>query len=286
MKNILFGLSLGWCAFLWGCATTQDLISVDQKLEQKIAATDERIAAIEEQDAAIHRELETLNEAFTSFRENQADTGADVTDIREDIQQLKGISDELRRDVADVAARASRGKGDYDDLKGKLDSALSKISFIEDFLGIEKKGETGEGSVRQAGALPGKENGDGTNKEALYAAAYELFQEGKYDQARSEFQNFLKQFPDVTEYSGNAQFWIAECYYFEKKYENAILEYEKVINNYPGGNKVPHALLKEGISFLNIGDKDSAKLVLERVVKDYPDTSQARTARAELLSFQ
>ena len=42
----------------------------------------------------------------------------------------------------------------------------------------------------------------------------------------------------------NAQFWIGETYYKEKWYEKAILEYQKVIEKYPSGNKAPAALLK------------------------------------------
>jgi TolA-binding protein len=35
--------------------------------------------------------------------------------------------------------------------------------------------------------------------------AYETLKEGKYEKARGEFQNFLKQYPG-SEYSDNAQF--------------------------------------------------------------------------------
>ena len=82
-------------------------------------------------------------------------------------------------------------------------------------------------------ALPGK-----TETELAYDSAYEAFKEEKYEKARERFQIFLKQYPN-TEYSDSAQFWIGECYYFERKYEQAILEYEKVIKNHPQGNKVP-----------------------------------------------
>jgi len=60
------------------------------------------------------------------------------------------------------------------------------------------------------------------------------------------------------------------------------LEYEKVVKNYSSGNKVPYALLKQGLSFLNLGDKTSAKLLLQQVIKDYPNTNQARIARSKL----
>ncbi len=119
------------------------------------------------------------------------------------------------------------------------------------------------------------------DKEKAYSAAYQIFKEGNYDKARTEFQNFLAAYPD-SEYSDNAQFWIGECYFFEQKYEQAILEYEKVAKNYPNGNKVPYALLKQGLSFLKLGDKTSAKLLLQQVIKDYPNTNQARIARSKL----
>jgi TolA-binding protein len=49
---------------------------------------------------------------------------------------------------------------------------------------------------------------------------------------------------------------------------------------------VPNALLKQGFSFLNLGDKSSAKLLLDQVAKNYPGTSQARMARAKLTEMK
>ena len=40
--------------------------------------------------------------------------------------------------------------------------------------------------------------------------------------------------------------------------------------------------MKQAFSFLKIGDKSSAKLLLQQVIKDYPDTNQARMARTRL----
>jgi tol-pal system protein YbgF len=115
--------------------------------------------------------------------------------------------------------------------------------------------------------------------------AYELFRDAKYEKSREGFENFLKQHPD-TEFSDNAQFWIGECYYFEKKYEKAIVEYDKVIKNFPDSNKVPYALLKQGLSFQRLGDKASAKLLMQQVIRDFPNTSQSRIAREKLLEIK
>jgi TolA-binding protein len=58
------------------------------------------------------------------------------------------------------------------------------------------------------------------------------------------------------------------------------------VKNFPKGNKVPYALLKQGLSFLNLGDKASARLILQQVIKKYPNTNQARIARAKLVEIK
>jgi len=170
----------------------------------------------------------------------------------------------------------------------KLTSAAFKINFVENFLGIGKKDATVEAAEKGNRPANGRHKDVLNGKseiEALYAAAYETFKEGKYEKARTEFQNFLKLHPR-TEYSGNAQFWIGECYYNEQQYEKAILEYEKVVTSFPEGNKVPYALLKQGLSFEQLGDKTSARMFLQQVIRDYPNTNQAGVARAKLLEIK
>ena len=296
-KNIFFSLLL--LAALVGCATTEDLAKVQNDLDQKItdvvnnrvAVVEKKVAAVEEslprlkaEDNAIRGEVARNFEAVTALRKNTAETGADMTDIRDTVQQLRGQVETLRKDLATAVTHANHKDDEYKEIREKLNNTLFKINFIENFLGIGKKEDQPEGAEK--GEKPKEAPSKGKpDRESAYAAAYELFKDGKFDKAREAFQNFLKQYPD-TEYSDNAQFWIGECYYFEKKYENAILEYEKVAKNYPDGDKVPYALLKQGIAFLNLGDKASAKLILQRVIKDYPNTNQARTAKATLLNIK
>jgi TolA-binding protein len=59
-----------------------------------------------------------------------------------------------------------------------------------------------------------------------------------------------------------------------------------VVQNYPEGNKVPNALLKQALSFLKLEDKSSSKLLLQRVIKEYPNTNAAKIARAKLVDIK
>ena len=296
MKINIFLLML-LVAALIGCATTDDLKKVQSELDQKItdvvnnrvvvvekkvAAVEQHLSLLKAEDNAIRGEVAKNFEAVTALRKSTAETGADIADIRDNIQQLRGQVEALRKDLATVVTRTNKDE-DAKEIREKLNNAVFKINFIENFLGIGKREDQPEGTEK--GEKPKEVTKGKPDKESAYAAAYELFKDGKFDKGREAFHNFLKQYPD-TEYSDNAQFWIGECYYFEKKYENAILEYEKVAKNYPDGDKVPYALLKQGIAFMNLGDKASAKLILQRVINDYPNTNQARTAKATLLNIK
>jgi tol-pal system protein YbgF len=283
-------------ATVTGCATTDDVRRVRGDLDYQIRLTNEKITGLEqgssgvkEEMAGLRREIEKTAEALPPLRGSQAEGRAELTEIREQIQQIRGAADGLKKDLTAASTRTNRREEDDKILREKLDSLTFKINFLENFLGIGKKEEGVEAAPEKNGKPPAPPKDTAgkvkTDKESLYAAAYELFKEAKYDKSREAFENFLKQYPS-TEFSDNAQFWIAECYYFEKKYEKAIVEYEKVAKNFPEGNKVPYALLKQGLSFLKLGDKASAKLLLQQVIKDYPNTSQARIARANLLQIK
>ena len=267
MRNYIYLLLFLAILSVAGCASTGDLRALRSELNQKM----------EEKMAAIDTDLNTLKKnaaALDSMRSGQANTTADISELRENLQQLRGQVESLKKDF-----NANTKKDDQ-----RFDNIILKINFIENFLEIGSKNNSSDASDKGGksnGLSAAKEPAKKQDKEKAYSEAYQIFKEGNYDKARSEFQNFLINYPD-NEYSDNAQFWIGECYFFEKKYEAAILEYEKVTKNYPNGSKVPYALLKQGLSFLRLGDKTSAKLLLQEVIKNYPDTNQARIARSSL----
>ena len=278
-------------AVLFGCATTDDLRFLRRDLDQKIGAVDGKVSAVDpkiqalrDEGDVLRKDIQANRDAIALSRKNQANTGADIGDLRDSIQQLRGGIDGVRKDLSNSTMQTKKRDEELKELREKLDGLSFKISFLENFLGIGKKEEPAE--PQEKGVAPsGAKDKPKTDKESLYASAYEVFKEAKYDKARMDFQAFLKQYPD-TELSDNAQFWIGECYYFENKFEKAILEYEKVVKSYPEGDKVPYALLKQGLSFLKLGDKSSARLILQQVIKDFPNTNQARIARSKLVEIK
>jgi len=271
-KLSFFIVVLVGLAGLAGCATSKDLQKVRGELLTRMEAAEQKMAALDQTDQAIKADAKSTGDSVALLQKRQAETDADLSDVKDQLRQIRGLVDGLKRDV-------SASSGRHDELKEKLDALSFKVQFLENYLGVGKKNGGVESSGKNGGN--GKETKGKSEGEILYGAAYATLKEGKYEKSRTEFQNFLKKYPD-TELSDNAQFWIGESYFFEGKFEKAILEYEKVIKNYPEGDKVPQALLKQGLSFAQLGDKASARIILQQIIKDYPNTSSARTARAKL----
>lgn len=129
---------------------------------------------------------------------------------------------------------------------------------------------------------------------ALAEIAPKVAEEGKlYEQGLAQVQNtdtlkalatfekYLKTYPKGT-FAGDAQFWIAECRYSLTDYEQAIKDYQKVIDKDPKSAHAPAALLRQGIAFQKLNMGDAAKTFLNKLIKDFPNSPEAVEAQTKL----
>ena len=64
----------------------------------------------------------------------------------------------------------------------------------------------------------------------------------------------MRTFPR-TDLADDAQWYIGECYQQDGKFAEAVDAYNRVITNYPKGDRVPDAYYKRGIAL----ERDSAR---------------------------
>lgn len=119
---------------------------------------------------------------------------------------------------------------------------------------------------------------------AQYDRALKLVLDGKTAKARPLFQSYLKAHPEGG-LAPNAQYWLGETYYHEKRYAESVVSFKKVHQQFPRHDKAAAALLKIGYAYDMLGDKDNARFYLEVLTQDYPDTDPARLARKRLASL-
>ncbi len=119
------------------------------------------------------------------------------------------------------------------------------------------------------------------NAEQLFAAAYSDYSRGNYDLALSEFRQYVETYPG-SELVDNAQYWIGEILYAQKKLPEAIAELEKVATVNPAGDKTSIALYKRGLVLLEMERKDDAVAQFLAIIKDYSKTNEANLATQQL----
>lgn len=118
-----------------------------------------------------------------------------------------------------------------------------------------------------------------------YERAFNLLKEGRYDLAVEAFKAFVQTYPKGR-YTDNAQYWLGEANYVQRNFKAALAEFEQVVNNFPNSPKRPDALLKMGYTYQALGDNDRARLSLNSVRMNYPDTTAARLATKRLQEFK
>ena len=263
-----------------GCVSSQELSMLENRVAVlEVQASDGSARENKnsrEMALAVSRVESGLEQSRRTSREGYAELKNLVEEIREENRRLAGRIEESEHSLKNTGEQ--RSGVDKTDL-ARLDAAVSRnfqrIGALEEYMGFEP-------SDLKADALvdDGKTIGDASEK-GLYAAAKLLFDRGEFEPARKAFEAFLKPYPE-SDNADNARFWIAESYYREKWYEKAILEYQKVIETYPKGNKVSAALLKQGYAFANLGEKANARLILKELIKKFPQSNEARIAAEKL----
>jgi tol-pal system protein YbgF len=117
--------------------------------------------------------------------------------------------------------------------------------------------------------------------DALYNNALRDYNAGKYDLASQEFADYMKYYAN-TDLAGNAQFYIADIEYRQENYAAAVKDYDKVLEQYPGGNKTAAAQLKKGLALIQLGQREAGVRELNSLIQRYPKSIEATTAREQL----
>ncbi|MBW2368294.1 MAG: tol-pal system protein YbgF [Deltaproteobacteria bacterium] len=279
---------LVFVAGIMGCAASGDISLLDQ-----------RVNDLERQNRILEKELETSGGSVTSRLQDQQA-------INERLQaksaELTATFGGLRREVQILSGKIEESDYSYQQgrqlLKSLGEEKENKVNRIEEiarlnrdrilrleqYLDYESPATGPEQKVDSHRKAALKSDVVQTEAE-LYGSAKEAFDSGQFEVARDKFRQLLQKYPK-SKNADNAQFWVGEIYYREKWYEKAIMEYQKVIENYPDGNKVPSSLLKQGLAFFNLDEKANARLILQEMIKKYPASPEAKIAKDKLSTFK
>ena len=236
-----------------------------------------RLGAIEQQQAALTRQ------STNSQQKLIADTNIRLDNLE---REIKLLSEAVEDSIARPEEIQTTDKFEYENIIASLEERLQKLE--KGTVATTPSGGSPMLPTPTTTTAPPKAVPlplPGAREKALYDDALAAFKRGNTKTAKDKFNKFIASFPESS-YKINAQFWIAECFYKTKDYAEAIIKYDAIIAGHPQHPKASSALLKQGFAFIQLGDATDGKLILEKVITNYPASDQAEIARRKLATIK
>ena len=118
-----------------------------------------------------------------------------------------------------------------------------------------------------------------------YDRALSAYRSKNYDESILLFQNLDLSNPP-SRLRDNIAFWIGSNYLALEMYDDAILQFETVLNKYPGGNKVHDSRYMLGVAYSKKGETSRAIEILEGALKRNPSPEVRGKILARLNQIQ
>ena len=234
------------------------------------------VAFLQNQVRDLQRSFDTQGAVLKTLVEQLQDA---VAGLKQNIEGVKISNQQIQ---AAVSSKVESISGQFSTVNSSLDVILDRISRLSQQLAETKAKTEALEAAASSAATPGTTPKSPPPSPAqLYDSAYGDYMKGNYELARQGFEEYVKTYPD-TELSDNAQYWIGECYYAQRKFPEAIQSFQKVIDVYPKGDKAPAAALKKAYSLLESRNTDAGIRELRGVIQKYPNSDSAPLARERL----
>jgi TolA-binding protein len=228
-----------------GCLTSGD----GEEIRAKARDSDRRIVQLEQlseqsrrdMDAKLAELQQVLDKATAVLTRGSADVGAQVEQMRQQLNTIDGAVAELRHKMEAVEQQVATMRTDFD-ARGPL-----------------------KGGAVDPSQIP-------ADKTSHFQAAYTAYTTGDHERARSLFREYVTRYKDDAK-AGEAQYWIAASYTQQNKPATALGEYRKVIAEFSKSGAVNVALYGMADAFYRLKACTDAKSAIEALIKRKPDSS-------------
>lgn len=117
-----------------------------------------------------------------------------------------------------------------------------------------------------------------------YGLAMQSYRDGKYREAYGLFEK------DVNKRGRNknailSRYMMGESLFKLKEYDQAIIQYQQIISNYPGTPNAAKALLRQGGAFEKLSDTETARIIYKKLLASYGSSPEAAQAKKRIAAL-
>ena len=249
----------------------------------------------------VYDDVQVLKQQVQELRDRLDQNAAEIRAIQD---QIKAVADLVRQSMtgqAGILEGLRAVPAQYQDIVRKIDQLTIELQKIAADLAAARTAQavpavTAEGNGKPVQQAPDKTPPESKPQPApaqpapppptispqeTYSMAYNDYLKGNYDLAIESFKLYRAQFPG-SPLADNALYWIGECRYSQRKFEEAVDAFDELILTYPQGDKAAAAHLKKGLSFVELGKKPEALAALKILVAKYPLEEESKIAQEKI----
>ena len=219
--------------------------------------TDRQKAMTEKQSAVQKAEQATSKAAedLSVFRRSLLDLQAQLETLRSEIASVKGQNEQLSKELADTQRRQ----------KDLVQSVDERIRPLEPF----------------KTSLDGKEFMAEPSEKKDFDYALGVFRKGEFEVSANLFQDFIRLHPR-SGFTSSALFWLGNAQYATRDYKEAMQKFRALIAREADHVRAPESLLSIANCLVELKDVRGARKTLEELLKTYPQSEVAVTAKERL----
>ncbi len=213
-----------------------------------------------------------------------------ILDLRQRVEQsniaIKGLADEnaqLRRALLDFQGQIDGLKAEQSQIRGAQERLARDVSEAQ----LSQKDMANGVNERLRRFEPVKVSVDGAEfmaepvEKRDYEAAMDVFRKGDFAAAQVALGQFVQRYRQ-SGYVSSALFWLGNAQYANKDYKDALANFQQMLKVAPTHARAPEAMLAISNVQIELKDLKGARKTMDELVKAFPASEAATTARDRL----
>jgi len=269
----------------------EDLKKLNARLDNEIKSANARIESeIKNLNVRVDNEIKNINTRI----DNQIEQLARRIDTKADDKKVNALFTDLEKLRSDLRGEVAELRGQVEILSNELRKSQQKVDKVTNDLANEgRKTKDLHRNVeeRLSRLEPRRQTIDSVDYELTQKEqkaideATALLKKKDFASAAKAFATFVQRFPG-SDYAPQAYYLLGSSYFAADDCKNAIPALQTVISQDKKIQKTPDAMLNLAICHQDLDNSDAARSTLEALIKEYPSSPAAETARGKLSALK
>ena len=259
----------------------RDIAQLQQQVQTLQSGFDQKIATLL---TLVQQSLDAGNKANTGVSVLSSSVSQTLDrELRDRLTPVAGLSAK----VDNVSNDAAELRNAMADLTAQVNRLQQQLSDVNNAVKLcQTPPAAPPPAPSDATTVPGGGPAAGTAPpppaQAIYRNGMNDYSSGKMELAISEFQDFMRFYPDDPN-AATAQEFIGQSHMAQGKYEQAAKDFDLVIERFPdSGTTTRESMFEKGMALKTSGKTVDAVKVWRDLIKKYPGSTEAKQSAEQI----